>query len=292
MKVERTLVALGLVLAVTGIVVAVNGYVYVNVDRGPPLMVSGTLLLGIGLILAALGFILRELQKISADASKAALLLAKARNGIAAEPPAAAKPLPPLSPFEPPAAAPLASEPEPPPAKAAEAEPPAPPAAEKLRRPSLPPALAPRPEPAAKPLESSSAFSWMLKPNPAEKPAAKAEEDDWLDKAITAEADNAKRPGTEDEKPQDEPETSPVREVQQVIMREFGLRDDEAPKAPEPAPSSKLEVIGNYEAHGAHYTLYADGSIEAETQHGVYRFGSIEELKRFIEGEETEGGKS
>ncbi|MCW2286338.1 hypothetical protein M2323_002358 [Rhodoblastus acidophilus] len=293
MKVERTLVALGLVLAVAGIVVAVNGYVYVNVDRGPPLMISGTLLLGIGLTLAALGFILRELQKISADASKAALLLAKARNGlVAAEPPVAAKPLPPLSPFEPPAAAPVAaplpSEPEPAPAKIAEPEPAPPSPADMLRRPSFPPPLAPRPEP-PKSL-ASSPFSWMLKPN-AEKPAAKAEDEDWLDKAISAEAETANRPGKQEETRQDEPEASPAREVQQVIRREFGLSaEEEAPKppAPEPAPEPepKPEVIGNYEAHGAHYTMFADGSIEAETQHGVYRFASIDELKRFIEGEE------
>jgi hypothetical protein len=29
--------------------------------------------------------------------------------------------------------------------------------------------------------------------------------------------------------------------------------------------------------------MYADGSIDAETAHGVYRFASMEELKRFIE---------
>lgn len=48
---------------------------------------------------------------------------------------------------------------------------------------------------------------------------------------------------------------------------------------------ARPEVIGHYDAHGAHYTMYADGSIDAETAHGVYRFGSMEELKRFIEGE-------
>ena len=42
-------------------------------------------------------------------------------------------------------------------------------------------------------------------------------------------------------------------------------------------------VIGSYEAHGTHYTMYADGSIDAETAHGVYRFASMDELKRFIE---------
>ncbi len=60
-----------------------------------------------------------------------------------------------------------------------------------------------------------------------------------------------------------------------------------APSATEPAPASEVrpEVIGHYEAHGAHYIMYADGSIDAQTAHGVYRFGSMEELKSFIQGQ-------
>ncbi len=63
--------------------------------------------------------------------------------------------------------------------------------------------------------------------------------------------------------------------------------NDEPAPAAEPAPESgaKPAVIGHYDAQGTHYTLYADGSIEAETPHGVYRFDSMEELKRFIEGQ-------
>lgn len=57
---------------------------------------------------------------------------------------------------------------------------------------------------------------------------------------------------------------------------------DLAPE-PEPEPDLRPAVIGSYEAHGTHYTMYADGSIDAETAHGVYRFASMEELKRFIE---------
>ncbi len=59
--------------------------------------------------------------------------------------------------------------------------------------------------------------------------------------------------------------------------------DDEAP------PEENLphaEVIGRYEANGTHYIMYADGSIDAETAHGAYRFSSMDELKRFIEGEQ------
>ena len=62
-----------------------------------------------------------------------------------------------------------------------------------------------------------------------------------------------------------------------------------APIPPEPpvAPA-KVEptsaVIGRYEADGTSYTMYADGSIEAQSSAGVYRFASMAELKAFIEG--------
>lgn len=59
---------------------------------------------------------------------------------------------------------------------------------------------------------------------------------------------------------------------------------------PEPTPATeaaeKPAIIGHYDANGAHYTMYADGSIEAETAHGVYRFASMEELKRFIDSQQ------
>jgi hypothetical protein len=60
---------------------------------------------------------------------------------------------------------------------------------------------------------------------------------------------------------------------------------DEPLAEPVPETGPKPAVIGHYDAQGAHYTLYADGSIEADTPHGVYRFATMTELKRFIEGE-------
>ncbi|MGP0104623.1 MAG: hypothetical protein ACLPG2_04385, partial [Rhodoblastus sp.] len=52
----------------------------------------------------------------------------------------------------------------------------------------------------------------------------------------------------------------------------------------EPAePAATPAILGQYDANGARYTMYVDGSIDAETAHGVYRFASMEELKRFLE---------
>jgi hypothetical protein len=53
-----------------------------------------------------------------------------------------------------------------------------------------------------------------------------------------------------------------------------------APAAPENAPVS---VLKSGVVDGMAYTLYTDGSIEAELAQGVVRFGSIEELRNHLE---------
>ena len=62
-----------------------------------------------------------------------------------------------------------------------------------------------------------------------------------------------------------------------------------APAAPEVVTEALPEphIAGRYEANGTHYVLYSDGSIEADTGAGVYRFASITELKAFIDERET-----
>ena len=52
---------------------------------------------------------------------------------------------------------------------------------------------------------------------------------------------------------------------------------------PEPAPTPGPDILGRYEAQGTSYVMYSDGSIEAETSTGTFRFNSLTELKRFIE---------
>lgn len=42
-------------------------------------------------------------------------------------------------------------------------------------------------------------------------------------------------------------------------------------------------VVGRYEAQGTSYVMYSDGSIDAETETGAFRFASLNELKKFIE---------
>jgi hypothetical protein len=77
---------------------------------------------------------------------------------------------------------------------------------------------------------------------------------------------------------------------------EPGDASDERPApAPEPSrndgrpePSDKPTVVGTYDSGGNHYIMFSDGSIEADTPNGVFRFASLDELKDFI----ASGGES
>ena len=54
------------------------------------------------------------------------------------------------------------------------------------------------------------------------------------------------------------------------------------PEPPEPAGPPAL--IGRYSAGGANYSIFSDGSIEAETDQGAFKFGSMTEFKAYIAG--------
>ena len=56
---------------------------------------------------------------------------------------------------------------------------------------------------------------------------------------------------------------------------------DPPPRAPVSAPEPA--VIGRYNAGGAAYIMFSDGTIEAETAGGTFRFSSMNELREFIE---------
>lgn len=71
-------------------------------------------------------------------------------------------------------------------------------------------------------------------------------------------------------------ETAPVEAVEHHA--------EAAHEPPAPTEASGPAVIGRYEADGTSYTMYADGSIEAQSDAGIYRFASMADLKAFIEG--------
>jgi hypothetical protein len=80
------------------------------------------------------------------------------------------------------------------------------------------------------------------------------------------------------------PERAPVRAAPPLGEDEESLAyPPAAPEADAPA------VVGTYNSGGNAYVMYADGSIEADTPTGRYRFKSLDELKDFISGRGEEG---
>jgi hypothetical protein len=57
-------------------------------------------------------------------------------------------------------------------------------------------------------------------------------------------------------------------------------------ETPEAAPIEKPEeppsMIGSYTSAGANYKIFADGSIEAETSEGTFKFASMTDFKRHL----------
>jgi hypothetical protein len=47
-------------------------------------------------------------------------------------------------------------------------------------------------------------------------------------------------------------------------------------------PASLPTLVGRYSAGGANYSIFSDGSIQAETDQGEFKFGSMSEFKAFI----------
>ncbi len=65
----------------------------------------------------------------------------------------------------------------------------------------------------------------------------------------------------------------------------------ELPEPPRRRPQEGLTIIGRYESEGTAYTMYADGSIEAHSDRGVFYFMSMAELKAFMDAQ-ARGGQS
>lgn len=56
-----------------------------------------------------------------------------------------------------------------------------------------------------------------------------------------------------------------------------------------PEPKAPPSLIGSYSSAGANYRIFADGSIEAETGEGTFRFASMADFKRHLL--ETKGSR-
>lgn len=155
------------------------------------------------------------------------------------------------------------------------------------RRPSfsLPPRPAKKsiPIPGLWPSERASVAAEPEGPAQAEPPPS-AEEHDWLERALAGvEAETSATA-----KPQDDETRTAAPKQRSLGSLPLRRQADETPRKAEPNPLPGDEpgapsVVGRYESNGASYALFADGSIEAETDSGTYHFKSLAELKTFIE---------
>ena len=76
--------------------------------------------------------------------------------------------------------------------------------------------------------------------------------------------------------PEPDPSAEPLPSREPPEERE-GLESE-----PAPAPETATTVIGTYNSGENRYVMFSDGSIEAQTPGGVFRFNSLDELKEFI----------
>lgn len=65
---------------------------------------------------------------------------------------------------------------------------------------------------------------------------------------------------------------------------------EKTPAASEARPASDEGIVGAYQVGDAHFTIYADGSIQARTPDGEYSFASMDELKVYLASEKSRLG--
>jgi hypothetical protein len=88
--------------------------------------------------------------------------------------------------------------------------------------------------------------------------------------------------------PEPEPEFEPEPDPQPAPK---GSAEPEPEAVPPPAPAASEEgVVGAYQVGTAHFTIYADGSIQARTPEGDYSFASMDELKTYLASEKNRLG--
>jgi hypothetical protein len=54
-------------------------------------------------------------------------------------------------------------------------------------------------------------------------------------------------------------------------------------------PEAAPKLVGRYSAGGANYMIFSDGSIEAETEGGAFKFASMSEFKAYLAGAGASG---
>ncbi len=113
-------------------------------------------------------------------------------------------------------------------------------------------------------------ISSLSRPRPAPKPAVAPPEPVPVAEAAPAPA------------PQAAPDSEPEEEIN--FNRAGHLPSLHAVEMALAEPEASAKIVGRYTAGGAKYVIFADGSIEAETEDGAFRFASMGEFKSFVAG--------
>ena len=98
--------------------------------------------------------------------------------------------------------------------------------------------------------------------------------------------DDLREPSTEPASaPAPEPDSEPA-----SSQEEPGASGEANREVAEEAPPGAATIIGTYNSGDNTYVMFSDGSIEAQTPGGVFRFQSLDELKAFIASGGEGGG--
>lgn len=119
-------------------------------------------------------------------------------------------------------------------------------------------------------------------------PAEIASIDRIFEEELFIELDKALDSRTEDVEPSAEPlePANPDLVPPDESEARTGAVEDLSPEPPPLVSSTQeLAIVGQYESAGTSYVMYSDGSIEARTEHAVFHFKSMAELKAFMESE-------
>jgi hypothetical protein len=249
----------GLLAALAGLLAIGFGSPASALDFGNTLIAAGTTAVMGGLITVGLAAVVGRLQRI-ADLLSGPLPQEHVDH-----------PAPPPAPPRPPRtdAKPLRSEPKPPPE----------PAPFEPRGPSTPPEFPP-----------FSSVPTSVHESAPEQHAEKAEEPEPAPPEPTPDVYQAEPPAPEPEPALREPELPPksffdaVWPEEKALDTGSGEAADNAPEPPPPPPEKqRAAILKSGVVDGMGYTLYVDGSIEAELPQGTVRFASIHELRAHLE---------
>jgi hypothetical protein len=286
----------GVALAVLGLLVTFLGLPdrAAGLSMGSDLIQAGATLFAGGLIVAALGLVLRGLRDVADRVEEAAFGFGTPRNTFNDdERDEAPMPLPRAARNAPQAEAPEADDYQPEPRVAARDVQPRTPRPPRGREPQAAPepvARAPRQpvQPVRPPREAAAEPADEF---PSEMPQAPGDhrEPRWLRAQAQAQADGeppAPAAVPQSGRPTRGPASAPVNP----------LRRDAPPRPrlqPEPLPEEEVtaSVVRSGIIGGMAYTLYSDGSIEAELPIGTVRFNSLGELQEHVKraGAEADG---